>query len=278
MSEQSAVQMNDLPIEETRSEFLSDDPETRESQQDNHPDIVVEDSSSEENLGDGWTDTELTSELDPPSDEGGQQDEGPVTELESVFPDVEPAVPESAQVATLKAQLEDQTKTAESFRAQYLRLAADFENFRRRTQNEQEETEVKAKCSTLTEVLSVVDNFERARSQIKPTNDSEMAIHRSYQGVYKSLVDSLKRIGVTAMRPEGEQFDPLYHEAMLRQPSNEHAEGTVLEQLVRGYLFGDRVLRHAMVTVAAGPEPADDEDSSVGEETQSDSPASSSES
>jgi molecular chaperone GrpE len=102
-----------------------------------------------------------------------------------------------------------------------------------------------------------VDNFERARSQLKPQNDGEMGIHKSYQSVYKQLVDALKRIGVSPMRPEGKDFDPNLHEAVLRQPTDEHPEGTVMEELQRGYFLGDRVLRHALVKVAAAPEPVE---------------------
>ncbi|MBZ8179553.1 nucleotide exchange factor GrpE [Oscillatoria salina] len=159
------------------------------------------------------------------------------------------------EIEALKAELEQRTRQGESYKAQYLRIAADFDNFRKRTQKEKEELEQKVKCNTITELLPVVDNFERARTQIKPADEGEMGIHKSYQGVYKNLVDSLKRIGVSAMRPEGQEFDPNLHEAMLRQPTDEYPEGTVIEQLVRGYMLGDRVLRHAMVKVAAAPEP-----------------------
>lgn len=151
-------------------------------------------------------------------------------------------------VASLKAQVEDRT-------SQYIRIAADFENFRKRTAKEKEDMQDQIRCSTVTEVLPVVDNFERARSQIKPQTDAEMAIHKSYQGVYKQLVDCLKRVGVAPMRAEGEEFDPNLHEAVMREPTAEHPEGTVIEQLVRGYMLNDRVLRHAMVKVAAPPEP-----------------------
>jgi molecular chaperone GrpE len=114
--------------------------------------------------------------------------------------------------------------------------------------------EQQVKCATLSEVLPVVDNFERARAAIKPKTDSEMNIQKSYQSVYKQLVECLKRLGVSPMRPEGHEFDPNLHEAVMRQPSSEHPEGTVIEELVRGYYLGDRVLRHAMVKVASAPE------------------------
>lgn len=152
------------------------------------------------------------------------------------------------QVESLKAQVEERT-------GQYMRIAADFDNFRKRTQKEKEDLEQQVKCSTIVELLPVVDNFERARSQIKPQTDQEMNIHKSYQSVYKQLVDCLKRVGVAPMRSEGKEFDPNLHEAVMREATDEQPEGTVIEELVRGYLLGERVLRHAMVKVATAPEP-----------------------
>ncbi len=188
---------------------------------------------------------EATSSAESPTDSAGQDD------IEQLKQQLANSQQENealkGEINNLKSQLED-TKT------QYARLAADFENFRKRTQKEKEDQELQAKCATIKELLPVVDNFERARAHIKPQNDGEMNIHKSYQGVYKQLVDCLKQIGVTPMRPEGEEFDPNYHEAMMQEPSNEHPEGTVIEEFMRGYMLGDRILRHAMVKVAAPPE------------------------
>lgn len=156
------------------------------------------------------------------------------------------------EVESLKAQLEERN-------SQVMRIAADFDNFRKRTQKEKEDLELQVKCSTVIELLPVVDNFERARSQIKPQGDEAMNIHKSYQGVYKDFVDRLKRIGVAPMRAEGKEFDPNLHEAVMRQATEEFSEGTVMEELVRGYLLGERVLRHAMVKVAAAPELSSEE-------------------
>ena len=150
----------------------------------------------------------------------------------------------SQQIETLKSQLEDRS-------TQYMRIAADFENYRKRTAKEKEENDLQVKRNTITELLPIVDNFERARAHLKPQGEGEMTIHKSYQGVYKQLVDCLKRLGVAPMRPEGQEFDPNLHEAVMREPTDEYPEGTVLEELVRGYYFGERVLRHAMVKVAA---------------------------
>ena len=147
------------------------------------------------------------------------------------------------QIAQLKGQLEDRN-------GQYLRLTADFENYRKRTSREKEDLELQVKCNTISSLLEVVDNFERARAQIKPQNDGEMAVHKSYQSVYKQLVEGLKRVGVAPMRAEGKEFDPNLHEAVMREPTDQHDDGTVIEELVRGYVLGERVLRHAMVKVA----------------------------
>lgn len=199
-----------------------------------------------------------------PTDQVREPIESPAEDDQSIAPEVLTALDEtitrlSAEGDSLRQQLEDQ-------KLQFQRLAADFDNFRKRTQREKDELSEQAKCLTITELLPVVDNFERARAHINPQTEAEEKIHRSYQGVYKQLVESLKSLGVAAMRPEGKPFDPALHEAVMREASNEYPEGTVLEQLVRGYLLGERVLRHAMVKVSIpGDEPSFQ---SVAEETQ----------
>ena len=109
-------------------------------------------------------------------------------------------VSDTAEIKSLKAQVDERS-------SQYMRIAADFENFRKRTLKEKDDLELQVKRNTITELLPIIDNFERARAQIKPQNDGEMGIHKSYQGVYKQLVDCLKRLGVSPMRPEGQEFD-----------------------------------------------------------------------
>jgi molecular chaperone GrpE len=176
---------------------------------------------------------------------------------------------DTAALAQLTQQLESMKMQLEERNTQYMRIAADFENYRKRVSKEKEEMDTQVKRNTIMELLPVVDNFERARAHLKPQNDGEMTIHKSYQGVYKQLVDCLKRLGVSPMRPEGQEFDPNLHEAVMREPTNEHPEGTVLEELVRGYYLGDRVLRHAMVKVAAPQEdaPTEQEEESVTEDS-----------
>jgi molecular chaperone GrpE len=187
------------------------------------------------------------------------------TEPDLVTPQVdvvepEPTITTESELQSLAIKLTEISNQRDAFQSQYLRIAADFDNFRKRNSKEKEEIELRTKCATIMELLSVVDNFERARNQIKPQNDGELGIHKSYQGVYKQLVDSLKRIGVSPMRPEGQQFDPNLHEAIMREPTEAHPEGTVIEELQRGYFLGERILRHSLVKVAAPPEQLTAED------------------
>ena len=105
----------------------------------------------------------------------------------------------------------------------------------------------------MTEILPVVDNFERARQQLDPQGDEAQALHRSYQGLYKQLVEVLKQLGVAPMRVVGQSFDPTLHEAVSREPSQEHSEDVIIEELQRGYHLNGRVLRHALVKVSMGP-------------------------
>lgn len=155
--------------------------------------------------------------------------------------------PVAVELTNLQQQLEERNSL-------YMRLAADFENFRKRVQKEREDLELLTKGNTLTELLPIIDNFERARMQLQPSSEEAMNIHKTYQGLYKQLVEAFKRLGVAPMRAEGQPFDPLVHEAVMREASADHPEGTVLEELQRGYMLGERVLRHAMVKVSMAAE------------------------
>nr|AUG32402.1 Heat shock protein GrpE [Paulinella longichromatophora] len=143
----------------------------------------------------------------------------------------------------------------ESLQQQYIRIAADFDNFRKRQTRDQEDLRLQLTCSTLESILPVVDNFERARQQLDPQTEEGQELHRSYQGLYKQLVDVFKQIGVSPMRVEGELFDPNLHEAVLREPSDICSEDTITEELQRGYQLNGKVLRHALVKVSMGPGP-----------------------
>ncbi|MGB7563696.1 MAG: nucleotide exchange factor GrpE [Prochlorococcaceae cyanobacterium] len=176
-----------------------------------------------------------------------------------------------AERPLLEAEIERLKAENESLRAQYMRIAADFDNFRKRLSRDQDDLKQQITCSTLSEVLPVVDNFDRARQQLNPEGEEALSLHRSYQGLYKQLVDVFKNLGVSPMRVEGEPFDPSLHEAVLREPSDEHPEDVVIAELQRGYHLDGRVLRHALVKVSMGPGPSSgDSPSPAGQDVQAD--------
>ena len=154
-----------------------------------------------------------------------------------------------------EARLQQLEKEHETLNSQYMRIAADFDNFRKRQTRDQDDLKIQLTCTTLSEILPVVDNFERARQQLNPEGEEAQALHRSYQGLYKQLVEVLKTLGVAPMRVVDQAFDPSLHEAVMREPSDEKAEDIVIEELQRGYHLNGRVLRHALVKVSMGPGP-----------------------
>ncbi|MEM9806969.1 MAG: nucleotide exchange factor GrpE [Cyanobacteria bacterium P01_D01_bin.56] len=219
-------------VNPTENSSVDDDESASSSNaQANIEELKLEDADVEIDFGREFSGDEAVGEDAEPN--AAQASEGDIAEIAAL----------EEKVTQLQAQLEDRN-------SQYLRLTADFENFRKRTSREKEDLELQVKCNTISNMLEIVDNFERARAQIKPQNDGEMGVHKSYQSVYKQLVEALKRIGVAPMRAEGKEFDPNLHEAVMREPTDEHEDGIVLEELVRGYMLGERVLRHAMVKVA----------------------------
>ena len=153
------------------------------------------------------------------------------------------------------ARLEQLEKEHETLKNQYVRIAADFDNFRKRQTRDQDDLKVQLICKSLSSILPIVDNFERARQQIKPESEEAQTLHRSYQGLYKQLVEVLKQQGVAPMRVLGQQFDPNLHEAILREPSEMQKEDIIIEELQRGYHLDGKVLRHALVKVSMGPGP-----------------------
>ena len=182
-------------------------------------------------------------------------DEEPSAEAAAETESGNQSVDNDARLEQLEREHSALREEHEVLRGQYVRIAADFDNFRKRQSRDQDDLKLQLVCNTLTEILPVVDNFERARQQLDPQTEEAQGLHRSYQGLYKQLVDVLKQLGVAPMRVVGQEFDPTLHEAVLREPSDEHPEDVVIEELQRGYHLDGRVLRHAMVKVSMGPGP-----------------------
>jgi molecular chaperone GrpE len=129
-----------------------------------------------------------------------------------------------------------------------LRQAAEFDNYRKRTERERREMAQYAAGDLLEALLPVVDDIERAL-QVEAGSDAA-AYRKGVELIYKQLQDLLAKRGVTPIEALAAPFDPRFHQAITYEPSPGHAEGEVLEVVRRGYMHGDRLLRPAMVKVA----------------------------
>jgi len=157
----------------------------------------------------------------------------------------------------LQAELAAAKVESEQWRDRFLRKAAEFDNFRKRTEKERSESVLLANSSVLTEFLPILDACERALDSLSHASESQPEIEQYRNGVqllYKQLRDTLARIGVVPIDAEGRKFDPHLHEALMRESSSEHEENVVIRELRRGYLFKDRLLRPAQVAVAIPPQ------------------------
>ena len=124
---------------------------------------------------------------------------------------------------------------------------AEFENFRKRSEKEKTQMyEIGAK-STLEKMLPVVDNFERG---LAGTEDSDDAFVQGMQMIYKQLMTSLEEVGVTPIEAVGKEFDPEFHNAVMHVEDESFGDNEVVEELQKGYMYRESVLRHSMVKVA----------------------------
>ncbi|XP_057523429.1 uncharacterized protein LOC130803251 [Amaranthus tricolor] len=170
-----------------------------------------------------------------------------IAEIETAFCKLETEKNELVQ------KLATMTEEISSGKEKYIRLQADFDNFRKRYEKERLSVQNNAKGEVIESFLPMVDNFERAKQQIKPETDREKQIDTSYQGIYKQFVEVMRSLRVAAIATVGKPFDPSLHEAIARGESEEFKEGIVIQEFRRGFLLGDRLLRPAMVKVSSGP-------------------------
>jgi molecular chaperone GrpE len=140
----------------------------------------------------------------------------------------------------------------ETLNNQYLRLAADFDNFRKRQEAEKESLLKYGAENTVKKLIEVIDNFDRGMKAIETVEDCEK-VKECYQLAYKNFNDVLGKIGLEVIPAEGEEFDPNLHEAVMQTPTDEKPENTIIAELQKGYKLGDKVLRPTLVNVATAP-------------------------
>lgn len=149
----------------------------------------------------------------------------------------------------LELELKKQKELTEEVNDRYKRLLAEFENARNRNEKESKRMYDIGAKEVLEKLLPVVDNFERALQAI-PEEDKERAFEQGVDKIYKQFIVTLDEIGVKPMNAEGTEFNPDLHNAVLHIEDEELGENVVAEELQKGYMYKDEVLRHSMVKVA----------------------------
>ena len=173
---------------------------------------------------------------------------------------------EDSSVADTGSSVQDElTSKSEECKAindKYLRLAAEFENYKRLTQRDQREQIRFGNEQLLKELLPVVDNMERAIKAAR-TNGSDSALIQGVELTLKQLFGILAKFGVQAIETAGQDFDPSAHQAVSYGPSDDVPANKVLDEFQKGYGLHDRILRAAMVSVSSGPAQSNEHDSTT---------------
>jgi molecular chaperone GrpE len=172
--------------------------------------------------------------------EGGEEGEAP--------PPVElsPATPEE-RIASLQAERDE-------IKDRMLRIAADFENSKKRARKEQTDAEARVREAVLKDMLEVIDNLERATSAYVETDKVDgIAVLKGVNLVLRLFQSKLERYSVKPFEAKGQPFDPHLHEAISQVPTADVPPGTVANELQKGYRIGDKLLRPAIVAVATAP-------------------------
>jgi len=190
----------------------------------------------------------------------GEFDDVHDEDVEVVPPDDEgtPAA-DSEALMRLQQALEQKTRDANEANDKYLRTAADFENYRKRVQRDLAEFRKYANEQLALEILPVVDHLALALKHSRETSDTAQGLQQGVELVYKQLRDALEKFGIKSFEAEGQPFDPARHDAMMQVVTDEVPENTVVQVIQEGYLYNDKVLRHAKVGVSKKPEMLPDE-------------------
>ena len=162
---------------------------------------------------------------------------------------------EDQDADSVENESEDKTESAddnseedEELNVKYMRLMADFQNFKRRADRERSEIYARANENIVTQLLDVADNFERALAD--DSAEENETFRKGMEMIYSQLMDVLAKAGVSEIIAEGEDFDPNFHNAVMMEDTDKVESGKVSEVLQKGYTLNGRVVRPSMVKVA----------------------------
>ncbi len=152
----------------------------------------------------------------------------------------------------LKERLAKSEEQAKELEDRLLRLAAEFDNYRKRTAKEFEQLVKVANQNLMLKLLDTLDNLERALNSTKKGPNDYQSFHKGVELIYTHLKQTLEAEGLKEIQAKGKPFNPNFHEAVAQAESEEFNEGTVMEEITKGYVLNDRLLRPAKVVVSKG--------------------------
>ncbi|SRR5579875_688433 len=179
----------------------------------------------------------------------------------------EPAAGPCPNCQRMEQQLAEAEQRAQEAEGLYRRMAADFENYRRRVDKEREEFQAAGVQRTVEALLPALDDIDRAMANLNADTPADKLME-SLKLVFNRFTRCFEQMGVKAMSVVGEHFDPKYHEPVQEVPTTEFPDGSVIHELRRGYTLNDRVVRPALVNVASNAgeaQPAPEAPEAVGE-------------
>lgn len=190
---------------------------------------------------------------DPPADAARSPEETEQKELS--VPELLADIAELTQALTdARGQIDALGREKSTLYDQVLRRQAELENNRKRLEREKIEFYQRVRGEVLLELLPVLDNFDRALNSLEKSEGDAESLRHGVELIHKQLKGAVTKLGLQPLESVGQKFDPNLHEAVTVEPTSEHVENTVIEEIERGYKLGDRLLRPAKVKVATSPE------------------------
>ena len=183
-------------------------------------------------------------DLEQPVEEQEETTEAAAEEKESAE-----EVPEKKSKFFKKDKKDKKDAEIEELKDRLVRQMAEFDNYRKRTDKEKKQNYEIGASDFILKILPVVDNFERGLGAMTDA-DKQSSFAQGIEMIYKQLTKVLEDEGVTVIEAQGKEFDPMLHNAVMQQPSEEYESGIVIQELQKGYKYKDKVLRHSMVMVA----------------------------
>lgn len=235
LSKRKEQKVEDNNIEETVNEKPTNENEIREAKQESLSDEARAEQAAK-------AAAELSGELEEKTKDSSSnsKDEEEASEESSKDEKPEDSEEKKKDPKDIKiAELEDRL----------MRTAAEFDNFRKRSEKEKSSMYDLGVRSTIERLLPTIDNFERGLSNIPEDKENE-SFYEGMRMIYKQLVKQLEELGITAIECVGKEFDPNLHNAVMHIDDDSYGENIVAEELQKGYMYKDMVVRHSMVKVA----------------------------